>query len=216
MPSLSHLQPPRLVQQIRLDRFSPLFEERAGLTGVVPTPAYAEVLRLEPSAVARLAYFFEYDYEPPRDPHADFAGCAAAIERWRAEVGRAALIRTDSGAALRIVDTRDAARERVSVLRGLERMVYLAAEDGAGIEEIARETDAAPGAVEAIVAALLERRHVALLDGRVLGLAVPVDGWLPAGAPAALVDDALQEAYCRRMAGLHRGYQPRSAVETAS
>lgn len=212
IPALSHLQPPRLVQQVRMDRFSPLFEERGGLTNVVPTPAYAELFPFDDDTVARLAYFFEFDYEPPRDVHAGFAACAAAIERWRNEVGRAALIRTDTGAALRIVDTRDAASARTTVLRGLERQVYLAAERGVAPGEIGPVTGASPVEVQRHVDRLLERRLAVLLDGRVLALAVPVDRWVPSGVPALVVDDVLRDAYCQRMAGLCRGYQPREGA----
>jgi hypothetical protein len=190
--------------------------ERKGLTHVAPSPAYAEVFPFDPGTVARLAYFFEYDYEAPRDPYEYSAGCAAAIDHWRDEVGHAALIRFDTGAALHIVDTRAMAVTRTAVLRGLERDVTLAAEHGAGIEEIARRTGAPPGAVREVVGRLLEHQHAVMLDDQVLSLAVPVDGWVPRGVPAVMVDDVLRDAYCQRMARLHQGYQERESEAAAA
>jgi hypothetical protein len=207
MPSLSHLQPPRMFQRVRVDRFSPLFDERRGLSNVVPAAAYGAVFPFDAATVARLAYFFEHGYDPPRDPETWFAPCASAIERWRAEVGRAALVRFDTGTTLHVIDTRATSVVGRARLRGAEREVYLAAEEGGHLDEIAARTPVPPGEVERIVESLVERRFAVLVDGRVLPLAVPTDAWAPRGVPPALVADTLVEGYCRRIERLYRGYQ---------
>ena len=72
LPLLVHLQPPASCAPIRLDRFSPFFTraERFGLRRVRPTPAYYYVYPFGRRELARLAYFFDFDYpdgQPPRD-----------------------------------------------------------------------------------------------------------------------------------------------------
>jgi hypothetical protein len=72
LPLLAHLQPPASCAPIRLDRFSPFFTraEHFGLRRVRPTPAYYYVYPFGRRELARLAYFFDFDYpegQAPRD-----------------------------------------------------------------------------------------------------------------------------------------------------
>lgn len=62
VPRLTHLQPPHTVGAVRLDRFSPLFEEREsfGLRDVRPFPAYRHVYDLPEDSLSRLAYHFAF------------------------------------------------------------------------------------------------------------------------------------------------------------
>ncbi len=62
MPLLTHLQPPHTAGPVRLDRFSPLFEEADewGIGDVEPYPAYRHVYDLAPEALRRLAYHFTF------------------------------------------------------------------------------------------------------------------------------------------------------------
>lgn len=77
VPSLSHLQPPNAVGAVRLDRFSPLFEEREawGIEDVRPYPAYGYVYDLPDEALARLAAHFTFSV---RDLATGEAGGGAA------------------------------------------------------------------------------------------------------------------------------------------
>jgi ribosomal peptide maturation radical SAM protein 1 len=62
VPLLTHLQPPHTAGPVRLDRFSPLFEEAHewGIDDVAPYPAYRYVYELRPEALRRLAYHFTF------------------------------------------------------------------------------------------------------------------------------------------------------------
>lgn len=212
MPALAHLQPPfQDHQRIRVDRFSPMFETRQGLKNIVPAPSYHDVFRLDPQIVARLAYYFDYEYIDHPDPYEYARGCADEMERWRRGAAAAALVRFESGSVLHVLDTRPVAVERQAALRGLARDVTLAAEHGASLEEIGLRAGVSLEEVEAALAPLLARRWVVKLDGRYLSLAVPVDSWIPRGVPPVMAKDAIVAEYCRRMVRLRDGFYAEDA-----
>src|SRR5437764_6330435 len=84
LPLLTHLQPPSSCSPIRLDRFSPFFtrSERHGLHRVRPSPAYYYVYPFGRREIARLAYFFDFDYPDRRDPRAYVAGVRKEVDNW--------------------------------------------------------------------------------------------------------------------------------------
>ena len=207
MPALAHLQPPYADhQQVRVDRFSPMFRARQGLKKVLPARAYHDALRLEPEAVARLAYYFDYEYVDQPDPYEYTRGCAEETRRWREATATAALVCFERGDALHLLDTRPVAAPGEAELRGIARQTFLAAEHGASLGEIAAGIGASPAAARAALAPLLDRRWIVELDGRYLSLAVPVDAWIPPGVPPVLVRDTLVAEYCRRMVHLRDGF----------
>src|SRR5205823_5236271 len=64
VPSLMHLRPPSGLGRIRLDRFSPYFDQpdANGMVNVRASAAYRHIYPLKPTELDRLAYFFAYDY----------------------------------------------------------------------------------------------------------------------------------------------------------
>jgi ribosomal peptide maturation radical SAM protein 1 len=223
MPALSHLQPPRMSYQIRMDRFAPLFDERLGVKGVAPARAYDEVFPFPPGIAGRLAYYFDYAYTDQPDPFEYVGGCLDAMADWRRQVGRAALISFDSGSATHVCDSRAIAREHRTVLRGLARDVLKAGTRGIEVAGLDARLGASADRVEAALGDLVDRRWMALVDGRYLSLVVPADAWVPAGVPAAMVGESLENLYCRRMrllceasSGLRRPTSPDPVVAASS
>lgn len=85
LPLLTHLQPPKSVHRIRVDRFSPYHAsgETLGLTNVRPLPAYGH---LYPARVRlpSMAYFFDYDYKTEQpDPETYLRPIKDFVDRWR-------------------------------------------------------------------------------------------------------------------------------------
>ena len=117
-----HLEPPRTVSPIRLDRFSPNFTraEEKGLRTVRPKPAYGHVFDLPGAELADLAYFFDFSYHDERDPFSYTLELDQVFEEWqKASQGNAAVLRGDllSDGGLRILDTRcgpDGAERRLT------------------------------------------------------------------------------------------------------
>ena len=133
MPSLHHLKPPFSVGRIMMDRFSPLFDDRASFPAgrVAPASMYAQIYpatcRLE-----ELAYYFDYEldaefpveeyprlYQAARDWH----------DAWRRAVPPTLTYRWMPGYAT-IHDRRLKGQSQQTVLEGQEADAYEYCSDG--------------------------------------------------------------------------------------
>jgi ribosomal peptide maturation radical SAM protein 1 len=85
IPLLTHLEPPTGCSRIRLDRFSPLFNKsgEVGITRVRPTLAYYYIFPLGRRELARLSYFFDFDYADGRKPETYIVGVQNEVTKWR-------------------------------------------------------------------------------------------------------------------------------------
>ena len=126
MASLWHLPPPHAVGAIRMDRFSPYYNEAAsfGLVNVRPMDMYRLLYPLPEERLRNLAYFFDFD-------HAD--GAAPGVPGRRAtRRGAVAAGRQlqpdghprDGSPELVITDTRpNAVHDRIA-MNGIQREIY--------------------------------------------------------------------------------------------
>ncbi|MFN7975373.1 MAG: RiPP maturation radical SAM C-methyltransferase [Acidobacteriota bacterium] len=167
VPLLHHLPPPEVGVPIRLDRFSPNYSQAAsfGLAGVRPLPAYRHVYPcdVDDGALARLAYFFAFDYADGRDVGRYTARLAAAIDEWKVRHAESRLVALDREDELVVLDSRVIARRKVTRLRGLHRLVLLACDAvqtrGSLRASVADETDACDdGQLAGVIAELCELR----------------------------------------------------------
>lgn len=186
VPLLTHLTAPRTFGALRLDRFSPNFfdAERMGFSDVVPLAPYRHIYPLPEAAVANLAYYFDFRYREPRDVDAYVRPLARALFAWKRSGDRSALFSVDLGECLLVWDLRPFPRSRsdrsragrppLTVLRGLDRTLYRAADTASGLAQL---TDAAGRGAEIVEERLrsLCARGLMLRDGaRWLSLAVPL------------------------------------------
>lgn len=172
LPRLSHLEPPQAALAVRLDRFSPNYEQSAelGFANVRPTAAYRHIYPFDDASLRNLAYYFDYDYQQPRDVGGYVADLRRAILEWRAVYEQSGLFAEDRGNRLWIWDLRPIAARPLTVLEGLARAVYLACDEVRGVASLARL--ASPEAVEEVLGPLDEAGLI-LRDGdSVLSLAV--------------------------------------------
>jgi hypothetical protein len=126
IPLLSHLQPPVGEGAIRIDRFSPNFEqaEALGFGELLPHPAYAHVYPFNAEALSMLAYFFvTADSNNSSDQYTK--ALQTEIQRWRTGHAKSDLFWMQSQDYLLIWDFRPVARERLTVLKGLAKDCYL-------------------------------------------------------------------------------------------
>jgi ribosomal peptide maturation radical SAM protein 1 len=151
VPSLTHLQPPGGVNQVRLDRFSPNFDEAeaGGFVNVRPAEPYHHVYPLRREDLARLVWHFDFDYADGREPAGYTRALRCAIERWREQRETARLDLGGDGDILEIQDTRPSATRPRTVMRGAARLAYLALDAGSTVEAVRGELlrllgDAAP------------------------------------------------------------------------
>jgi ribosomal peptide maturation radical SAM protein 1 len=87
LQAITHLRPPRAVTRIRMDRFSPNFNEAAsrGFCNVRPQRPYFHLHPLDQDALQDLAYFFECDYADGRDPESYVAPVRAFVDVWKSQ-----------------------------------------------------------------------------------------------------------------------------------
>ncbi len=187
MPLLAHLTPPCGFGPIRLDRFSPNFDqaEDLGFRNVRPSPAYEYIYPLAAEARHNLAYYFAFDYQEPRDVEAYIQPVLDALVHWGKTHDASALFSKDQDGALQIWDLRPATGDRRHTLTGLARSLYLESDRVRSREQLKRfASSEARGEIsghqiEDLLAPLVED-GLLLRDGPLfLSLAVPLGTYLP-------------------------------------
>ena len=185
IPLLTHLSPPGGHGAIRLDRFSPNYEkaEQFGLVNVTPAPAYGYIYPLAPEAVANLAYHFTFDYRVPQDVESYTQPVAEQIEDWKAAYPQSTLFSLDTGTTLLICDLRPAAREQLTVLTELQRVLYLACDSAQNLGQLQPLIKEPAGAnIEELLQPLIARGLMIREDNSYLSLAVPLGEYAPSKA----------------------------------
>jgi ribosomal peptide maturation radical SAM protein 1 len=204
VPLLRHLPPPGGFGPIRLDRFSPNFfdAERLGFSEVRPLAPYGHVYPFCEDVLRNLAYYFSYGYQEPRDVAAYVRALARQLRAWKKD-RRSELLSVVAGDALVILDSRPAAREPFTQLRGVERALYEACDAVTNPSSLAASAERAgfgrlsEAEVADRLGPLLERGLILRDGARLLALAVRLGEYAPSAAAArALLERAL--AFGRR------------------
>ena len=179
VPLLVHLTPPGTCTPIRLDRFSPLYDdrERLGFERVRPALAYYYVFPLGRRELMRVAYSFDYDYDDGRKPLEYIGNLQREIQRWwelhpkaSEEVARLDAVFEDG--AVEITDTREVAVAAKHRLEGMAARIYLACDRGRAPRHLARVLRADEAEVRQQLAKLEEAKLTLQISDRHLSLAV--------------------------------------------
>lgn len=127
IPLISHLKPPVGFATLRLDRFSPNFNqaESLGFENVQPYPSYDYLYPFADEVKANLAYFFSSDMDKPFDFRTIQGEIIEKIQQWKSAYSETDLFTVDKEDALLIWDFRPAAQENYYIFEGVERVVYL-------------------------------------------------------------------------------------------
>lgn len=191
VPLLAHLAPPSGVAGLRLDRFSPGFDdaERLGFLDVAPMPSYAAVYPFPPDRLANLAYSFTFARRGAGEAAEYVAPLLRALARWKRVAAASALFSVPAGDALYVFDLRAAAQRPLTVLRGEARAAHEACDASTNVRAVAEKVRSECGfareATERALAALV-RDRLLLEDGeRRLALAVPLGRFAPDGRASA-------------------------------
>jgi ribosomal peptide maturation radical SAM protein 1 len=127
LPAIRFLDPPAAWGPVRLDRFSPYHRDPAafGLQNVRPVAPYRYLYPGDEDSLARIAYYFDYDFAPGQDPSGYGAAVVAFLERWKRQPEPGSLFASvcDDG-SLELTDTRSDAAVRTMRFTGLERAAY--------------------------------------------------------------------------------------------
>lgn len=174
--AIIHLKPPGTVAPIRLDRFSPNYDEAEhfGLAEVRPFSMYQFLYPLPQESVTNLAYFFEYRHADGRDPNLYIRPVLDEVKKWK-ENGTGDLIKRYGGnGELTLEDTRIHGTPLHYRLNGVQRKIYELCDD---IQSRAQIGDlAAPrvdcGSLDAFLLQMVERRLMLREGNQYLSLAV--------------------------------------------
>jgi len=181
--SVTHLEPPRGLGKIRLDRFSPNFVSAAelGLCNVRPDRSYMAIYGVPEDELFDLAYYFEHDYADGRNPREYVRSTEQAVRRWVTQHKGRGLVYADHGDRLALWDFRPKAQRLLTILDSWERQVYVHCDEYRSRRSI--EDASVPQSQGRDIDALLDRlvrdRLMVLVDDRYLSVAVPL-------APAAI------------------------------
>lgn len=207
VPRLTHLRAPVGIFALRLDRFSPNYDQAdaLGFTDVRPLPSYRSIYDLPDRAIDNLAYYFTYGYRDPSAPAGYADGLFRAIERWRRVQARADLFSADVDGRLLIWDLRPSRRRALTVLDDLDRQLVLACD---GVTEIGRLTPLAGADADAVgrLASRLEmlvREGLMVQDGtRYLSLVIALGDYSPGTAVVHRFDTVVRQLGRRTSAGV--------------
>jgi ribosomal peptide maturation radical SAM protein 1 len=195
--AIPHLQPPYGFSSIRMDRFSPHFDDAAalGFANVRPDRSYGLIYGLPEEALRNLAYYFEFDYADGRNPAEYVSAARSALGRWQRSAGSSSLLYADHGERLAIWDLRPCASRNLTILEGGGRDLYLYCDQHRSPEQIrARATapDLAGEALEPFLGRMLRDRLMLRLDGHYLSLATKA---LARARPAVAEGRAVSERH---------------------
>jgi ribosomal peptide maturation radical SAM protein 1 len=106
--AVCHLKAPGAVARIRLDRFSPNFDdaELFGLVSVRPFPIYEHIYPFSKESVANIAYFFMYEYRDGRKPADYVQPMLAKMRLWQENKTGDLVKRYENDGSLTLLDTR--------------------------------------------------------------------------------------------------------------
>jgi hypothetical protein len=197
--AIHHLHPPLACCPIRLDRFSPYFQdaEAMGITDVRPAHAYERVYDLPTEDLYHLAYYFDYAYADNRQPWTYVREMLAEVRTWTTYYAwaylrggeRIGLTYSDDGRTLAIQDTRWDAPKALTQLTGWQRSIYEYCDQNRSLHQVVTlgsELGAPVGEIEEFLQEQVDLRLMVHAEGRYLSLAVAYAD-APAGSSATHV-----------------------------
>lgn len=128
--AIRFLQPPAACGAIRLDRFSPYFDNSLeyGFENVRPMKPYKYLYPFAPEILSKIAYYFDYDYaKKAKHGHAqnEYArGVIAFVEQWKRQPETGKLFGIANQDHLKLLDTRQSATCPSLELRGADQTIY--------------------------------------------------------------------------------------------
>lgn len=177
LESVTFLDPPTAYGPIRLDRFSPFHEDPAafGMVNVRPMEPYRHLYPVPPESLARIAYYFEFDYEDGREA-ASVAGPAVEFVRsWMADGRRGDLWVFPDGDGGVVVDDRRPGSAGTTRLSGWRAAVFEACDRAQPLADVARFAaglGAGTGELAAFLGTCVRRRLMLVQGGSCLALPV--------------------------------------------
>lgn len=175
--AISHLKPPGTIAPIRLDRFSPNYDEAGhfGLAEVEAFSMYQFLYPLPPESVTNLAYFFEYQYADGHDPKSYIQPVLDQVRKWKENKTGDLIKRYDRNSELMLEDTRGGGRPLRFRLIGIQREIYDLCDEiqsRSQIADLAAARGAETASVDSFLDQMVENRLMVREGNQHLSLAV--------------------------------------------
>ena len=180
--SLHHLDPPSGARTIRMDRFSPYFNNPGefGLDPVAPAEPYRHVYSLAEEPLRRISCFFRSEYFERMSGSTGFTTARAMVDKWQNAHWRSYLLAIRRKTSLIIIDTRLCRQRLWRRLCGLQRRVYEYCDRAHSLTEIRKTMEpASDRQIDSALNTLVRARLMLQSNGRYLSLGVdarPNDG----------------------------------------
>lgn len=187
IPALYHLQPPTgLPSVVRLDRFSPYFEDpqRFGIVNVRPAAAYRHVYPFSDEVLNRLAYYFDFDYADGRNPQDYLRELSDAVQVWQNQIETSSLLSICNNGQLVLYEGRPGQTKREIKLSGLKKELYELCDEAQSLKSILKHIDtrsddyeevSEPDEIQRILDEFVSLDMMLFLDGKYLSLAISID-----------------------------------------
>jgi ribosomal peptide maturation radical SAM protein 1 len=187
IPLITHLQPPAAIAHIRLDRFSPHFEEseRYGFVNVKPYPSYYYIYPLNVEAVMNLAYYFIFEDVKSQSEVNYSKPVAEQIAVWQKIYHESDLFSVDKGNNLLIFDFRPIARKPLQILTKIQRNLYIACDRIRTLNQLQQslqqtsDEEKSATEVEEVLQHLIDMGLMIREGNSYLSLAVPLGDYSP-------------------------------------
>ena len=187
IPLLTHLHPPSGTGRVHMERFSPYFEnsKQFGITDIVPYLTYRYIYPFEPEVLSNIAYFFNYSYKFPQDVEEYTKPFLDEISSWIKVYDISELFSVDEGNRLLIWDQRPIATEFLTILSGLQRILYTACDgiqSGSRLQRVVEEYTGRKSSIDEVQQLLkpILDCYLMIKEGnKYLSLAIPVGTYLP-------------------------------------
>lgn len=128
IPLITHLTPPYGASSLRLDRFSPNFNEskKLGFRAIKPFNAYSFIYPFSNEALHNLAYFFDYEYANDWIEREEYINrLKEKVKAWREEHANEDFFYIDKEDKLLMCDFRAIATQNIAILNNWERFIYI-------------------------------------------------------------------------------------------
>jgi ribosomal peptide maturation radical SAM protein 1 len=181
VPLLSHLPPPIAAGGLRLDRFSPNFERPSafGFVDVRPLAPYRHIYPIPAESLYNLAYYFSYRHQDGRSPEIYVRPLLRRLQSWQSATGDADMFSIDLGDPVLICDLRPGAKRFLTILSGIDRAIYLAADSITDVRTLSDSQCQSPDDITRRLTRMVDLGLI-LRDGqRYLALAIPVGDYQP-------------------------------------
>jgi len=144
IPLLFHLPPPGLFNRMNLVRFSPYFEKPGiyGIKDIAPLTAYEVIYpKVDFQTLSKLAYSFTFKDSSLKDLKIYTQRIREIIDEWKSSHMFSELFFNDDGNELQVWDTRPFANQPLTLLKGLERKLYLSCDSVNNVTKLCKSLD---------------------------------------------------------------------------